>query len=52
MIKQLLNSAVDYVKNYGDLAGCYLDLHNSSDDTQPHSIIAKYLRVRDMRVRH
>ena len=30
------------MKNYGDLGGCYtlLDFHNSSDDTQPHSIIA------------
>ena len=36
------------MKDYGDLAGCYLDLHNSSDDTQPHSIIAKYFRVRDI----
>ena len=30
------------MKNYGDLGGGYalLDLHNSSDDTQPRSIIA------------
>ena len=39
------------MKNYGDLGGCYrprptastentfLDLHNSSYDTQPHSLI-------------
>ena len=39
------------MKNYGDLRGCYpprptastdntlLDLHNSSQDTQPHSLI-------------
>ena len=39
------------MKNYGDLGGCYpprptastdntlLDLHNSSQDTQPHSLI-------------
>ena len=39
------------MKNYGDLGGCYprrptastdntlLDLHNSSRDTQPHSLI-------------
>ena len=42
------------MKNYGDLGGCYLprpiasmdntlrDLHNSSQDTQPHSLIVKY----------
>ena len=42
------------MKNYGDLVGCYppqptalmdntlLDLHNSSQDTQPHSLIVKY----------
>ena len=42
------------MKNYGDLGGCYpprptastdntlLDLHNSSEDTQPHSLIVKY----------
>ena len=42
------------MKNYGDLGGCYpprptasthntlLDLHNSSYDTQPHSLIVKY----------
>ena len=41
------------MKNYGDLRGCYpprptastdntlLDLHNSSYDTQPHSLIVK-----------
>ena len=41
------------MKNYGDLGGCYpprptastdntlLDLHNSSKDTQPHSLIVK-----------
>ena len=30
----------------------YLDLHNSSDDTQPHSIhvTAKYLRVTEFQV--
>jgi len=39
-----------FMKNYGDLRGCYppwptaltdntlLDLHNSSQDTQPHSL--------------
>ena len=44
------------MKNYGDLGGCYpprptastdntlLDLHNSSYDTQPHSLIVNYLR--------
>ena len=44
------------MKNYGDLGGCYppsptastdntlLDLHNSSQDTQPHSLIVKYSR--------
>ena len=43
------------MKNYGDLGGCYrprptastdntfLDLHNSSQDTQPHSLIVKKL---------
>ena len=39
-------------QNYEDLRGCYppkphntlLDLHNSSEDTQPHSIIAKYCK--------
>ena len=43
------------MKNYGDLRGCYpprptastdntlLDLHNSSQDTQPHSLLVKYL---------
>ena len=43
------------MKNYEDLGGCYpprptastdntlLDLHNSSWDTQPHSLIVKYL---------
>ena len=33
-----------YLKNCGDLGECYpilLDLHNSSDDTKPHSIIVK-----------
>ena len=42
------------MKNYGDLGGSYpprptastdntlLDLHNSSQDTQPHSLIVKY----------
>ena len=42
------------MKNYGDLGGCYpprptasrdnalLDLHNSSKDTQPHSLIFNY----------
>ena len=42
------------MKNYGDLGGCYpprptastdntlLDLHNSSQDTQPHSLTVKY----------
>ena len=41
----------DHMKNYGDLGGCYpprptastnntlLDLHNSSQDTQPYSLI-------------
>ena len=44
------------MKNYGDLGGCYpprrtastgntlLDLHNSSYDTQPHSLIVNYKR--------
>ena len=48
--KQLLNEAEYYLKNYKGLGGCYapqptasmdntnLDLHNSSDDTWPHSI--------------
>ena len=43
------------MKNYGGLGGCYpprptastdntlLDLHNSSKDTQPHSLIVKYV---------
>ena len=43
------------MKNYGDLEGCYpaqpmastdnnlLDFHNSSYDTQPHSLIVKYI---------
>ena len=42
------------MKNYGDLGGCYPprptastdnilpDLHNSSQDTQPHSLIVKW----------
>ena len=42
------------MKNYGDLGGCYsprpraptdnalLDLHNSSKDTQPDSLIVNY----------
>ena len=42
------------MKNYGDLEGCnsprptasmdntLLDLHNSSKDTQPHSLIVNY----------
>ena len=34
------------MKNYGDLGGCYpptlLDLHNSSEDIQPHSLIVSY----------
>ena len=37
-----------YLKNYGDLGECYpilLDLHNSSDDTQPHSIIVKHFNL-------
>ena len=45
------------MKNYGDLGGCYpprptastdntlLDLHNSSYDTQPHSLIVNYANV-------
>ena len=45
------------MKNYGDLGGCYpprptastgntlLDLHNSSYDTQPHSLIFNYLNT-------
>ena len=44
------------MKNYADLGGCYppqpsasdntlLDLHHSSYHTQPHPIIAKYLRI-------
>ena len=44
------------MKNYGDLGGCYQprptasmdntlpDLHNSSQDTQPHSLIVKYIK--------
>ena len=44
----------DQMKNYGDLGGCYpprptastnntlLDLHNSSQDTQPYSLIVNY----------
>ena len=44
------------MKNFGDLEGCYqprptasmdntlLDLHNSSQDTQPHSLIVKYIK--------
>ena len=44
----------DHMKNYGDLGGCYpprptastnntlLDLHNSSQDTQPYSLIFNY----------
>ena len=44
----------DHMKNYGDLGGCYpprptastnntlLDLHNSSQDTQPYSLIVNY----------
>ena len=43
------------MKNYGDLGGFYpprpmtstdntlLDLHNFSQDTQPHSLIVKYI---------
>ena len=43
------------MKNYGDLGGYYppwptastdnslLDLHNSSNDTQPHSLSVKYI---------
>ena len=37
-----------HLKNHGDFRGCYgladntlLDLHNSSDHTQPHPIIVK-----------
>ena len=53
MIKQLLNSAENHLKNYTDRGGCYppwrtaladntlRDLHNSSDDIQPHSVIVK-----------
>ena len=45
------------MKNYGDLGGCYpprptastdntlLDLHNSSYDTQPHSLIVTEERM-------
>ena len=44
------------MKNFGDLGGCHqprptapmdntlLDLHNSSQDTQPHSLIVKYIK--------
>ena len=44
------------MKNYGDRGGCYpprptasmddtfLDLHNSFEDTQNHSLIVNYLR--------
>ena len=30
------------MKNYGDLGGCYLDLHKSSQDTHPNSLIVNY----------
>ena len=45
------------MKNNGDLGGCYppwptasmdntlLDLHNSSKDTQPHSLIVYYIYI-------
>ena len=45
------------MNNYGDLGGCYppppttstdntlLDLHNSSYDTQPHSLVVNYATV-------
>ena len=55
------------MKDYGDLGGCYtprptastyntlLDLHNSSSDIQPHSLIVKSLllavRARDEKQR-
>ena len=53
IIKQSLNSAFVSYEDYGDLGECYppwptastdntlLDLHNSSYDTQPHSLIVK-----------
>ena len=52
-----MNEAENLTQNYGDLGGCYpprptvstdntpLDLHNSSQDTQPHSLIVKYASV-------
>ena len=45
------------MRNYGDLGGCYLprptastdntllDLHNSSQDTQPNSLIVKCIYI-------
>ena len=45
VIKQYYWSQLSYhLKNYRDLGGCYhyntvLNLNNSSDDTQPHSIV-------------
>ena len=57
-MKQLLHSAfVSYEELWTDLGGCYpprptastdntlLDLHNSSQDTQPHSLIVNYLLI-------
>ena len=54
----LLNAVSYHLKTYGELGGCYpprpmtsgdntlLDLHVSSDDTQPHSImINKYCQL-------
>ena len=43
------------MKNYGDLGGCYppntlLDLHNSSKDTQPHSLIVNYYTLYSLSV--
>ena len=54
-MKQLLNSAFEGYEESADLGGCYLPwplasvddtllvLQNSSNPTQPHSIIANYL---------
>ena len=52
--KTIIEFGFRIIKNYGDLGGCYpirrtvstdntlLDLHNSSLDTQPHSLIVNY----------
>ena len=55
--KTIIEFGVRIMKNYGDLGGCcppqpttstdntLLDLHSSSQDTQPHSLTVNYFHL-------